>query len=89
MNIHHSQYILYKNKRKYSDIRFSSLDEIQNYIQFQTPLNVNSTNFYDVYDYEMGFWQKRWIVIVEACDKTISFYDNVPNKTPRTKNFHK
>lgn len=83
------QYILYKNKRKYSDIKFASFDEVQKYIEFQTSLNVQSTNFYDVYNYETGCWVKRWIVIVEACDKTISFYDNVPTKIPRNKNFYK
>lgn len=83
------QYILYRNNRKYSNIKFSSFDEVKDYIKFNTSLNTDSTNIYDIYKYETGLFQRSLVVTVKACYKTISFDKYIHDKIPRTKSFYK
>lgn len=80
--------IVYKNGRKYSNIKFESVDDAYEFIRFNGDhYNAWKNNWYfDFFEYPSGKFVTRKVV-EEVNDKFI-LTDNCPVKTPRNRRFN-
>ena len=84
-----TRFVMYKNGRKYSDIKFSDIDTCKEYIRFHKDDIKAATNswYFDLYEYPSGKFVTR--LVVEDTNKGSVFTENCPVKTPRNRKFIK
>ena len=84
------EYVIYKNNRKFSNIKFSTIDEIKHYIRFSGKMHkawIEKWNL-DVYEYPSGKFVTRLVSEpVGQWKKYYEFTENCPSKTPRNRRF--
>ena len=83
-----TRFVIYKNSRKYSDIRFTDIDECKEFIRFNGDHDeaANKGWYFDFYEYPSGKFVTR--LVVEDTDKGLVFTENCPEKTPRNRKFN-
>lgn len=79
--------IVYKNGRKYSNIKFESLENAHEFICFNGDhYNVWKENgYFDFFEYPSGKFVTRQVV--EEVNNKFVFTDNCSVKTPRNRRF--
>lgn len=87
------EYILYKNNRKFSNIKFSSIDTIKEYIEFiDTYTRAEWHKYvYDVYEYPTGKFYCRLMVKTYFTSKgtKYGFVEITVTNKPRNRRFKK
>ena len=82
-----ARFVIYKNNRKYSDIKFTDIDECKEFIKY----NLKRWSYmwldnYDIFEYPSGKFVTR--LVIEDMDKGYIFKENCPEKTPRNRKFN-
>lgn len=72
--------IIYKNNRKYSNIKFGSSNECLDFIKFN---GTKAKDTYDMFEYPSGEFFGRYAVD----DQNSDIWFCVPTKTPRKRRF--
>lgn len=80
-------FVVYKNGRKYSNVKFSSIDECKEFIDLNLNDSYMYTDNYDVFEYPSGKFVTRFVI--EDTDKGLVLTENCPEKTPRNRRFIK
>lgn len=82
-----SRFIIYKNNRRYSNIKFTDIDECKEFIKFNGDHDEAASKgwYFDFYEYPSAKFVTR--LIVEDTDKGLVFTENCPEKTPRNRMF--
>lgn len=80
-------FIIYKDSKKYSNIKFGSLNEAHDYITFNNHDCNSSINnhYFDFFEYPSGKFVTRQVI--EEINNKFVFTDNCPVKTPRNRRF--
>ena len=71
-------FVLYKNGRRYSNIKFSSEEEVLKFMDF---------NLGDIFEYPYGFFRKRYMI--KETKEGLVFSRKMPFKEPRKRHFNK
>lgn len=80
-----TRFILYKNGRKYSNIKFSSIEEVLNYMDFSLNSYWLYTDFYDIFDANTGTFIERYMI--EESNSGLIFVKKTPAKAPKNRRF--
>ena len=82
-----SRFVIYKNGRKYSDIKFTDIDECKEFIKYNLKRwSYIGLDNYDIFEYPSGKFVTR--LAIEDTDKGCIFTENCPEKTPRNRKFN-
>ena len=78
-----ARFVIYKNGRKYSDIKFTDIDECKKFIKYNLKRwSYMRLDNYDIFEYPSGKFVTR--LVIEDTD----FTENCPEKTPRNRRFN-
>ena len=82
-----ARFVIYKNSRKYSDIKFTDIDECKEFIKYNLKRwSYMGLDNYDIFEYPSGKFVTR--LVIEDMDKGCIFKENCPEKTPRNRKFN-
>ena len=82
-----SRFVIYKNGRKYSDIKFTDIDECKEFIKYNLKRwYYMGLDNYDIFEYPSGKFVTR--LAIEDTDKGCIFTENCPEKTLRNRKFN-
>ena len=83
-----SRFVIYKKGRKYSNIKFTDIDECKEFIRFNGDHDEAASKgwYFDFYEYPSGKFVTR--LAVEDTDKGLVFTENCPENTPRNRKFN-
>ena len=82
-----ARFVIYKNGRKYSDIKFTDIDECKEFIKYNLKRwSYIGLDNYDIFEYPSGKFVTR--LAIEDTDKGCIFTENCPEKTPRNRKFN-
>ena len=90
-----ARFVIYKNGRKYSNIKFTDIDECKKFIKY----NLKRWSYicldnYDIFEYPSGKFVTRLVIklvtrlVIGDTDKSCIFTENCPEKTPRNRRFN-
>lgn len=80
--------VIYKNNRKYSNIKFIDIKECKKFIRFyEEDCDKVSGCYFDFYEYPSGKFVKQ--LVVKNINKGLVFTKSYLEKTPRNKRFIK
>lgn len=80
-------FVLYKNGRRYSNIKFSSEEEVLKFMDFNLGDNYSFEDYYDIFEYPYGFFRKRYMI--KETKEGLVFSRKMPFKEPRKRHFNK
>jgi len=78
-------FMVYKNGRKYSNIKFSSEEEVLKFMDFNLPGDYSFEDYYDIFEYPYGFFRKRYKI--KDTKEGLVFTRVMPIKEPRKRHF--
>ena len=82
-----TRFVIYKNSRKYSDIKFTDIDECKEFIKYNLKRwSYMRLDNYDIFEYPSGKFVTR--LVIEDMDKGCIFKENCPEKKPRNRKFN-
>ena len=90
-----ARFVIYKNGRKYSNIKFTDIDECKKFIKYNLKRwSYMCLDNYDIFEYPSGKFVTRLVIelvtrlVIEDTDKSCIFTENCPEKTPRNRRFN-
>ena len=90
-----ARFVIYKNGRKYSNIKFTDIDECKKFIKYNLKRwSYMCLDNYDIFEYPSGKFVTRLGIklvtrlVIEDTDKSCIFTENCPEKTPRNRRFN-
>ena len=89
------RFVIYKNGRKYSNIKFTDIDECKKFIKYNLKRwSYMCLDNYDIFEYPSGKFVTRLVIklvtrlVIKDTDKSCIFTENCPEKTPRNRRFN-